>query len=126
MEKKKVNYRKGKVTKVTKDEEQDRVNFDKFPNLRPVFNKEGTVTAANASSINDGAAAVLLMSADKAKELNLEPIARVVSQASAAKQPEWFTTAPADAMPKAMERAGRNKDEIDLFEINEAFSVVSL
>src|SRR5699024_4322320 len=122
----KVTDRKGKVTKVNKDEEPDRVNFDKVPNLRPVFNKEGTVTAANASSINDGAAAVLLMSADKARELNLEPIARVVSQASAAKQPEWFTTAPADAMPKAMERAGLNKDEIDLFEINEAFSVVSL
>ena len=122
----KVTDRKGNVSKVTMDEELDRVNFEKVPNLRPVFDKEGTVTAANASSINDGAAAVLLMSADKAEELGLEPLARIKSQASAAKQPEWFTTAPADAMPKAMERAGIDKDEIDLFEVNEAFSVVSL
>ncbi|MBO6792805.1 MAG: acetyl-CoA C-acyltransferase [Balneolaceae bacterium] len=122
----KVTDRRGNVTMVEKDEELDRVNFDKVPTLRPVFDKEGTVTAANASSINDGAAAVLLMSEEKANELGLTPIARIVSHASAAKAPEWFTTAPADAIPIALERAGKTKDDIDLFEINEAFSVVSL
>jgi acetyl-CoA C-acetyltransferase len=122
----KVTDRKGNVTEVTEDEELNRVNFDKIPSLRPVFDREGTVTAANASSINDGAAAVLLMSKEKADELGLKPLARIISQASAAKAPEWFTTAPADAIPKALKRAGLEKDEIDLFEINEAFSVVSL
>jgi len=122
----KVKDRKGKVTEVKEDEELGRVNFDKIPKLRPVFDKEGTVTAANASSINDGAASVLVMSADKAKELGLTPIARIVSQGSAAKAPEWFTTAPADAIPVALKRAGLDKEEIDLWEINEAFSVVSL
>jgi len=122
----KVKDRKGNVTEVTMDEELKRVNYDKIPSLRPVFDKEGTVTAANASSINDGAAAVLLMSEEKAEELDLEPMAKISGQASAAKAPEWFTTAPAEAMPKAMERAGLKKDDIDLFEVNEAFSVVSL
>lgn len=122
----KITDRKGNVTIVDKDEELARVNFDKIPSLRPVFEKEGTVTAANASSINDGAAAVLLMSEEKAKELGLTPIARIKSHASAAKAPEWFTTAPADAIPIALDRAGVSKDDIDLFEINEAFSVVSL
>lgn len=122
----KVKDRKGNVSKVKMDEELKRVNFDKIPGLRPVFDKEGTVTAANASSINDGAAALLLMSEEKADDLGLTPIARVVSQASAAKAPEWFTTAPADAIPKALKRADLSKDDIDLFEINEAFSVVSL
>ncbi|SMO74623.1 acetyl-CoA C-acyltransferase [Fodinibius sediminis] len=122
----KVTDRKGNVTKNRMDEELERVNFEKIPKLRPVFSEDGTVTAANASSINDGAAAVLLMSEEKANELGLEPLARILSQASAAKQPEWFTTAPSDAMPKAMKRAGIKKEEIDLFEINEAFSVVSL
>ncbi|MTI89474.1 MAG: acetyl-CoA C-acyltransferase [Balneolaceae bacterium] len=122
----KVKDRRGNVTEVKKDEELDKVRFEKIPNLRPVFNKEGTVTAANASSINDGAAAVLLMSAEKAKELGLTPIAKIKSHASAAKAPEWFTTAPSDAIPIALERAGISKDNIDLFEINEAFSVVSL
>lgn len=122
----KVKDRKGNVAEVRMDEELKRVNFDKIPNLRPVFDKEGTVTAANASSINDGAAAVLMMSEEKANELGLKPIAKIVSQASAAKAPEWFTTAPADAMPKAMKKAGLSKDDIDLFEVNEAFSVVSL
>lgn len=122
----KVTDRKGNVTIVDSDEEVSRVNFDKIPNLRPVFEKEGTVTAANASSINDGAAAVLLMSAEKAKELGLSPIAKIRSHASAAKAPEWFTTAPADAIPIALNKAGVNKNDIDLFEINEAFSVVSL
>lgn len=122
----KVKDRKGNVTEVTMDEELKRVNYDKIPNLHPVFDKEGTVTAANASSINDGAAAVLLMSEEKANELGLKPMAKILSQASAAKAPEWFTTAPADAMPIAMKRAGVEKEDIDLFEINEAFSVVSL
>lgn len=122
----KVKDRKGNVSEVVKDEELDRVNFDKIPSLRPVFKKEGTVTAANASSINDGAAAVLLMSEDKARELGLKPLARVLSHGSAAKAPEWFTTAPADAIPIALKKADLSKDDIDLFEINEAFSVVAL
>ncbi len=121
-----VKDRKGNVTEVIRDEELDRVNFDKIPSLRPVFDKEGTVTAANASSINDGAAAVLLMSEDKANELGLTPLARIISHASAAKAPEWFTTAPADAIPIALKKAGVTKDDIDLYEINEAFSVVAL
>lgn len=122
----KVKDRKGNVTEVEMDEELNRVNFDKVPQLRPVFDKEGTITAANASSINDGAAAVLMMSEEKAKELGLKPLARVLSHGSAAKAPEWFTTAPSDAIPIALQRAGLKKDQIDLFEINEAFSVVSL
>lgn len=122
----KVKDRKGNVTEVEKDEELGRVNFDKVPQLRPVFDKEGTITAANASSINDGAAAVLIMSEEKAKELGLKPLAKVLSHGSAAKAPEWFTTAPSDAIPIALKRAGLTKDNIDLFEINEAFSVVSL
>ena len=119
----KVKDRKGNVSKVTMDEELKRINYDKVPKLNPVFQKDGTVTPANASSINDGAAAVLLMSEEKAEELGYTPLARIASQASAAKKPEWFTTAPADAMPKAMKRAKLEKDEIDLFEINEVFSV---
>ena len=122
----KVKDRKGNVSKVKMDEELKRINYDKVPKLNPVFQKDGTVTPANASSINDGAAAVLLMSEEKAEELGYTPLARIVSQASAAKKPEWFTTAPADAIPKAMKRGNIEKDEIDLFEINEAFSVVSL
>lgn len=122
----KVKGRKGDVTEVTSDEELDKVNFTKIPVLRPVFDKEGTVTAANASSINDGAAAVVLMSEEKAKSLGLTPLARIRSHASAAKAPEWFTTAPADALPIAFKRAGVEKNDIELFEINEAFSVVSL
>jgi acetyl-CoA C-acetyltransferase len=121
-----VKGRKGEVTKVTEDEEIRRVKFDKLPGLRPVFDKQGSVTAANASSINDGAAALLLMSEEKAQALGLTPLARITGQASAAKEPEWFTTAPADAIPKALQRARVEKDEIDLFEINEAFSVVSV
>lgn len=122
----KVTDRKGNVTEVEMDEELKKVNYDKIPDLKPVFDREGTVTAANASSINDGAAAVLVMSEEKAKELGLKPMAKIVSQASAAKSPEWFTTAPSDAIPKALKRAGLDKSEMDLFEINEAFSVVSL
>lgn len=122
----KVKGRKGDVTEVKRDEELGKVNFDKIPSLRPVFDREGTVTAANASSINDGAAAVLLMSEEKADELGLKPLAVIKSHASAAKAPEWFTTAPADAIPIALKRAGIKKEDVDLFEINEAFSVVSL
>lgn len=122
----KVKDRKGNTSKVKMDEELKRIDYDKVPKLNPVFDKEGTVTPANASSINDGAAAVLLMSEEKAEELGLTPLARVVSQASAAKKPEWFTTAPADAIPKALNRAELDKNDVDLFEINEAFSVVSL
>lgn len=122
----KVKDRKGNVTEVREDEELGRVNFDKIPSLRPVFDKQGTVTAANASSINDGAAGVLLMSEEKAKELGLKPLAIIRSHASAAKAPEWFTTAPADAIPIALKRANLNIKDVDLFEINEAFSVVSL
>ncbi len=121
-----VKDRKGNVTKVEADEEVSRVNFDKIPGLRPVFQKDGTITAANASSINDGAAALLVMSEDKAKELGLTPIARITGQASAAKDPEWFTTAPADAIPIALKRAGYSTEDVDLFEINEAFAVVSI
>jgi acetyl-CoA C-acetyltransferase len=122
----KVRHRKGNTEMVEMDEELERVNFEKIPELRPAFDKEGTITAANASSINDGAAAVLLMSEDKAAELGLKPFAKILSHASAAKAPEWFTTAPAEAIPKALQRAGIQKNDIQLFEINEAFSVVSL
>lgn len=118
--------RKGNVEIIDKDEELARVNFDKIPSLRPVFQKEGTVTAANASSINDGAAALLLMSDDKANELGLTPLARIISNASAAKAPEWFTTAPSDAIPIALKKANLTLDDIDLYEINEAFSVVAI
>lgn len=122
----KVTDRKGNVTKFSRDEEIDKVNFEKIPKLKPVFDKNGTITAANASSINDGAASVLLMSENKASALGLKPLAKIRSQASAAKAPEWFTTAPSDAIPLALHKAGLHKNEVDLFEINEAFSVVSL
>jgi len=122
----KIRDRKGNVTEVTEDEEVSRVNFDKIPSLRPVFEKEGTITAANASSINDGAAALLIMSEEKAQALGLKPLAKITGQASAAKDPEWFTTAPADAIPRALNQAGLSADQVDLYEINEAFSVVSI
>ncbi len=122
----KVRDRKGNTTEIESDEEVFRVDFDKMKSLRPVFKKDGTVTAANASAINDGAAALVIMSGDKARQLGLKPLARILSQASAAKDPVWFTTAPADAIPLALKRADLSIDKIDLFEINEAFSVVSL
>ncbi len=122
----KVRDRHGEGTKIDRDEELDRVNFDKIPILKPVFDNDGTITAANASSLNDGAATLLLMSESKASSAGLKPLARILSYASAAKAPEWFTTAPADAIPKALKRAGLHIDDMDLFEINEAFSVVSL
>lgn len=122
----KVKNRKGEISMISMDEELEKVNFDKIPHLRPVFDKEGTITAANASSINDGAAAVLLMSEEKAADLGLKPLAKILSHSSTAKSPEWFTTAPSDAIPIALNRASITKEETDLFEINEAFSVVSL
>jgi acetyl-CoA C-acetyltransferase len=111
---------------VDKDEEPNRVRFDKIPTLKPVFEKGGVITAANASSINDGAAALLIMSEDKAKKLGLKPLVEIIAQASAAKAPIDFTTAPADAINKVLKKANLSKDDIDLFEINEAFAVVSL
>ncbi len=121
-----VPQRKGEPIIVSTDEEPNRVNFDKMRALRPAFEKDGSVTAGNASTINDGAAVVVLMSEDKAKELGLTPIARIVSQASAAHAPEWFTTAPVKAMNKAVKKAGLTMSDIDLFEINEAFAVVTM
>ena len=102
------------------------VKFDKIPVLKAVFDKNGVVTAANASSINDGSAALLVMSEDKAKELGLKPLVEIVAQSSAAKAPIEFTTAPADAIAKVLKKANMKKEEIDLYEINEAFAVVSL
>lgn len=118
--------RKGQVTLISKDDEPFTVNFDKIPSLKPVFKKDGTVTAANASTLNDGAAALVLMSAEKATELGLKPLARILSYADAQQAPEWFTTAPSKAIPLALKRAGKSLNDIDYFEINEAFSVVSL
>jgi acetyl-CoA C-acetyltransferase len=111
---------------VEQDEEPFKTNFDKVPKLKPAFQQDGTVTAANASKINDGAAALVLMSAERAKALGAKPIARVVAHGSSAKKPEWFTTAPADAIAKVLAKAGLTVKDIDLFEINEAFAVVSL
>lgn len=121
-----IPQRKGESIPVTEDEEPGRANFEKIPTLRPVFKKDGTVTAANASSINDGAAACVVMSKARAEKLGIEPLATIVAQASAAKAPEWFTTAPADAMKKILDRANLKLEEIDLFEVNEAFAVVNL
>jgi acetyl-CoA C-acetyltransferase len=121
-----IPQRKGDPILMDEDEEYKNVMFEKIPGLRPVFEKEGTVTAANASTINDGAACIILASEDKVKELGLTPIAEVVSFADAAHEPEFFTTAPAKAMPIALERAGCTIADIDAFELNEAFSVVAL
>lgn len=111
---------------VDKDEEPGKVKFDKIPTLKPVFNKDGVVTAANASSINDGAAALLVMSEEKAKALGLKPLVEIIAQSSAAKAPIEFTTAPADAINKVLKKAGMTIKDINLYEINEAFAVVSL
>ncbi len=118
--------RKGDPLIVAEDEEPKRVRFEKIPDLKPAFGREGSVTAANASSINDGAAAVLLMSGKKAAELGLTPMATIVSQASAARIPREFPQAPADSIRKALAKAGLSVEDIDLFEINEAFAVVTL
>lgn len=121
-----VPQRRGEPLLINEDEEYKNVKMDKIPALRPAFTKDGTVTAANASTINDGAAAMVLMSAEKAKALNLEPLAIIKGYADAAQEPKWFTTAPAKALPKALDRAGVNIDDVDYFEFNEAFSVVGL
>jgi len=121
-----VPQRRGDPKLIMEDEEVKNVRIDKIPKLRAAFVKEGTVTAANASTINDGAGAVVLMSEKKAEELGLKPLAKILSQADAAQAPEWFTTAPAKALPKALDKAGLNLGDIDYFELNEAFSVVGL
>ncbi len=121
-----VPQRKGDPLVISEDEEYKRVSFDKVPQLRPSFTKEGTVTAANASTINDGAAALVLMSREKAEELGLEILAVVKSYADAAQEPKWFTTAPAKAVPKALAKAGLDLADVDYVELNEAFSVVGL
>jgi acetyl-CoA C-acetyltransferase len=113
-------------TLVEKDEEPTRVKFDKIPTLKPAFEKNGVVTAANASSINDGAAALIVTTEDKAKELGLTPLVEIIAQSSSAKAPIEFTTAPADAISKVLKKADLKTDDIDLYEINEAFAVVSL
>jgi len=121
-----VKDRRGNITLVDKDEEYSNVNFDKIPTLKPVFQKEGTVTAANASTLNDGASALVLMSEEKVKELGLNPLAKIIGFADAEQAPEWFTTAPALALPKAANQAGINMSDIEYVELNEAFSVVGL
>lgn len=115
---------KGKEVVISEDEEYKKVNFDKIPGLKPVFEKNGTVTAANASTLNDGASAVMLMSAEKAKQLGLKPLAKVLGYGDANRDPKEFTIAPADAIPKVLKHCGVKQDQVSLFEINEAFSVV--
>lgn len=121
-----VPQRKGDPIIVSKDEEFTNVKLDRIPSLNPAFTKDGTVTAANASTINDGAAAMILMSEEKAASLDLTPIAYIKGYADAAQEPKWFTTSPAKALPKALDKAGITIDEVDYFEFNEAFSVVGL
>ena len=118
--------RAGAVTIVAEDEEFKAVKFDKIPGLKPVFKKDGTVTAANASTLNDGASAMVLMSEEKALALGLKPLAIIRGYADAQQAPEWFTTAPAKAIPRALAHAGITADQVDFYEINEAFSVVAL
>jgi len=121
-----VPQRKGDPIMVTEDEEHGNVKLDKIPSLRPAFDREGTITAANASTLNDGASALVLMSSEKAVELGIQPLATILSNADAAHTPEHFTTAPSKAVPLALERAGLRMDQMDLVELNEAFSVVGL
>ncbi len=121
-----VPQRKGGSIVVTEDEEPGKANFEKMKTLRPAFEKNGTITAANASKINDGASAVLMMSSEKAEELGLKPIVKIIAQASAAHEPEWFTTAPSKAIKNVLEKAGINAESIDLWEINEAFAPVTM
>jgi acetyl-CoA C-acetyltransferase len=118
--------RKGTKTLFAEDEEYKNVNFDKIPSLKPVFTKEGTVTAANASTLNDGASALVLMSKEKAQALGLKPIAKILGFADAAQDPMWFTTTPSIAIPIAMRRAGVDKKDVAYYEINEAFSAVAI
>ncbi|NQW78723.1 MAG: acetyl-CoA C-acyltransferase [Chitinophagaceae bacterium] len=121
-----IPQKKGAPIIIDKDEEPSKVNFDKLPQLNPAFSKEGTVTAANASTMNDGAAAVVLMSAEKAKELGIKPIAIIKSFADAEQDPKWFTTSPSLALPKALKKANLTINDIQFFEFNEAFSVVGI
>ena len=121
-----VPQRRGEPIIISKDEEFTNVKLDKIPSLNPAFTKEGTVTAANASTINDGAAAIILMSEEKALSLGLKPLAYIKSYADAAQEPKWFTTSPAKALPKALDKAGISISDVDYFEFNEAFSVVGL
>jgi acetyl-CoA C-acetyltransferase len=121
-----VPQRRGDALVITEDEEYKNIRLEKIPSLRPVFDKEGTITAANASTLNDGASALVLMSAEKATELNLTPLAKIISYADAAQEPEWFTTTPAKALPIALGKAGISTTDVDYFELNEAFSVVGL
>ena len=121
-----VPQRKGKPIIIQIDEEPERFNFDKMVSLKPAFKKDGTITAANASKINDGAAAVLMMASDTAHSLGLMPLATIVAQASAAHEPEWFTTAPMKAISTVLDKAGLSAEEIDLWEINEAFAPVAM
>jgi acetyl-CoA C-acetyltransferase len=121
-----VPQRKGDPLLLSEDEEYKNVNFDKIPSLRAVFTKDGTVTAANASTINDGAAALILMSEEKVKELGVTPLARIAGFADAEQEPKWFTTTPTKAAPKALKVAGLTFNDVDYFEVNEAFAVVTL
>ena len=121
-----VPQRRGDDLIIDTDEDFSKVRHDKVPSLRPVFKKDGTITAANASNINDGACALVIMCAAKAAEMQLRPLAKITGYADAAHEPEWFTTAPAKALPKALEKAGINLNQVDYFEFNEAFSVVGL
>lgn len=121
-----VPQRKGDPILVTEDEEYKNVFLDKIPALRPAFDKEGTITAANASTLNDGASALILASKEAVEKHGLKPIAKIVSYADAAQAPEWFTTAPSLAIPKALDKAGMNKDQVDYWELNQAFSVVGI
>ena len=121
-----VPQRKGEPIVVTKDEEYTNVFLDKIPSLKPAFDKEGTITAANASTINDGASALVLASADAVAKYGLKPIAKIVSYADAAQDPEWFTTAPSLAIPKALDKAGLKTSDVDFWELNQAFSVVGI
>ncbi|HIO56599.1 MAG TPA: thiolase family protein [Candidatus Marinimicrobia bacterium] len=121
-----VKDRQGNVSEVSLDDEPGRADFGKITKLKPAFGKEGTVTAANASKINDGAAAMIVMNEEKASELKVSPVARIVAQASVAQEPEWFTTAPVGAIQKVLKKAGLEMGDIDLFEINEAFANVAM
>lgn len=121
-----VPQRRGEPLVITKDEEYTNVKLDKIPSLNPAFTKEGTVTAANASTINDGAAAIILMSEEKANEMGLKPLAYIRSYADAAQEPKWFTTTPSKAIPKALSKVGMSIGDVDYFEFNEAFSVVGI
>ena len=121
-----IKDRKGNLSELTEDDEPQRANFEKMTKIRPAFEKDGTVTAANASKINDGAAAVVMMSAEKAADLGVKTVARVVAQASFSQEPEWFTIAPVGAIRKVLDKSGLTVDDINLFEINEAFAAVTM